>query len=240
MNNNETIALSILFFEEVKAFQRNVNGKIQAPSHYKFTVMQDIQELLAGDMTYGQLEEAIRRYVKGNPPKLKETYLLSEILNMLRIPYKKGVQQVVQDNLVLSGHFYYHPELQLTPPPPVIDQLPTGEFVSNYEEFYLEIKEVFTLEDLVHYFYKKVGVHEQTTMERDKGAFRHMLKSYDVDFILHLIDEAYANSMDRGAALPKEPFAIQDYVQDARLVYDNRKNTCFEGGFDHVIPRNRH
>lgn len=237
---NEAIALSILFFEKVKKFPKNGQGKVNAAGHYKFTVMKDIQELLAGDMTYPKLEEAILTYVRRNPPTLKETYVVSELLHAMRMPYKKGVQQVVPDNLIISSHFYYHPELQITPPPPTIVQLPSGEFQTTYEEFFLEIREVFTLDDLVRYFYNKVGVHDDSAFERDKGAFRHMLKSYDVDFLLHLIDESYAQAVDRGAALPKEPFSIQDYIQEARIIYENRKNICFEGGFDRVIPRNRH
>lgn len=237
---NEAIALSILFLEKVKQFSKDGQGKIKAAGHYKHTVMGDLQDLLAGDMTYDKLEEAIQRYIRSNPPKMKETYVPSDILKYLQIPYKKGVQKVIQDNLVVSSHFYYHPELQLTPPPPTITQLPTGDFQSSYEDFYLEIKEVFTIDDLVKYFYHKVGVHDTSTFERDKGAFRHMLKSYEVDFVLHLIDEAYAQAVDRGAALPKEPFTIQDYIGQAKDVFENRKNICFEGGFDRVIPRNRH
>jgi hypothetical protein len=237
---NEAIALSILFFEKVKDMKKDGQGKIQAAPHYKHTVMKDIQELLSGNMTFDKLNEVIVAYVRSNPPKLRETYVPSEILQVLRIPFKKGVQQVVPDNLIVPSQFYYHSALQLTPPPPTISQLPNGDFVSNYEDFYLEIREVFTLDDLLTYFYQKVGIVETTTLERDKGAFRHMLKSFDVDFILHLIDEAYAQAVDRGAPIPKEPFSIQDYVQDTYQLYENRKNICYEGGFDHVIPRTRH
>jgi hypothetical protein len=237
---NEAIALSILFLEKVKGFPKDGQGKIKAAGHYKFTVMKDIQDLLAGSISYKELDEAMNHYIRLNMKGLKETYVPSEILQKLNIPFKKGVQQVIPDNLINQGHFYYHQELQLTPPPPVITQLPTGEFHSTYEEFYLEIKEVFTLDDLVRYFHAKVGVHDNGTFEKDKGAFRHMLKSYEADFILHLIDEAYVQAIDRGGSLPKEPFAIQDYLEDARQVYENRKNICFEGGFDRVIPRNRH
>lgn len=239
-SSTDAIELSILFFEKVKEFEKDGQGKIKTKGHYKFTVMTDIQELLAGDMSYNSLRNAIITYVKSKPPKLTETYTVSDILKALRLPYKKGIQKVIPDNLITSSKFYYHPELQLTPPPPTMTQLDSGEFHRVYEEFYLEIKEAFTLDDLVHYFYRRVGVLDMhTTLERDKGAFRHILKSNEIDFVLHLIDEAYTQAVDRGAALPREPFAIQDYTEQARLVYENRKNTCYEGGFDRVIPRNR-
>lgn len=239
-NANETIALSMEFFQRVKCFQLGADGKIKTAPHYKRVIMKDIEELLAGNMNYDSLLNAINRYIaRTHPDKTKETYLVSNILDELGVSYQKGVPQNNPDNLVTPMKFYFHPELQITPPPPVITQLADGSFHTAYEQFYLEIREEFTLDDLVTYFYNKMNIQETSTREKDKGAFRHMLKSYDLDFLLHLIDEAYAQSMDRGNYLPKEPFGIQDYVNEAMLVYENRKNICFEGGFDRVIPRTR-
>ena len=235
----DVIALSIYFFKHVKRFEVDGRGKIKAPGAYKKKVMIDIAELLAGSLTHEIGLAVIDNFVASNPEKMTETYSLSEVMDKMGYAYRKGVPTVNPDNLIVPGKFYYHPELQLTPPPPVITQLPNGDFHSAYEPFYLEIKEEFTLEDVVHYFYRKVGVLDASTIDKDKGAFKHMLKSYDVDFLLHLIDEYYAQSVDRGEELSREPFSIQSYVQEAHEVYGQRKNTCFEGGFDRVIPRTR-
>jgi len=236
---NDTIALCIQFFEQVKQFGKDANGKIMAPGHYKAAVMKDIDELMAGNMTFQKIHEAITTYVNRGPEKMKETYLVSHLLEAERIPYQKGVKQHNPDNLLMPMKFYYHQALQITPPPPVVVQLPDGSFHSSYEPFYLEIRESFTVDDLVDYFYSKAAMTASTTRDKDKGAFRHMLKTYDVDFLLHLIDEAFAQALDRGAQIPHEPFMIQEYVAETHLVYENRKNICYEGGFDRVIPRTR-
>lgn len=237
---NEAISLSVQFFEQVKAFKKDEAGKIVTSNAYKVIVMQDIQELLSGNMTYKTLHDAINLYVSKNPEKMLETYTVSEILDYLQIKYRKDKPVERTDNLLQRNKFYFHQALQITPPAPITTQLPDGSFHTTYEPFYLEIRELFTLDDLLDYFYMRAGVVEKLTVDRDKGAFRHMLKSYDIDFLLHLIDEGVAQAQDRGMNPPTEPFSLQAFVAEAQELYECRKNTCFEGGFDHVIPRKRH
>ena len=237
---NEAIRLSIKFFEEIKGFGRDSTGKVKAPDKYKVTVMANIEQLLEGGMTTQDLEGYLNKY-KTEHPSPNEAYNIEEILKFFNVDAKKGIVQRDPNNLLKPGEFYYHPALQVAPPPPVLYQLDDGTFVSSYdnEEFFLEIKEKFTVEDLVQYFYNIMGLDGEGFRERDMGAFKHILRSYDLDTVLYTIDEARFLSEDLSKPIPKSPFDIRDYIDEGAMVLEERKNTCYMEGLDRVIPRTK-
>jgi hypothetical protein len=236
--NNIAIRLAIKFFEEVKGFKRDSNNRIEAPDTYKNKVMKEVQEILQGGMHEKQLEDLMDRYVKEHPSP-KEVYNVQDILNNFKVDAKKVVVKFDPNNLIESGKFYYHPALQVAPPPPTVVQLDDGTFESSYEteEFFLEVKEKFTLDDLVNYFYNIMEIKDSGMKERHVGAFRHILKSNDIDVILYTIDEARAMAEDLNRPRPKNPFDITDYIDYGIEVLEERKNTCYMEGLDRVIPR---
>lgn len=237
---NESTMLTIKFLTEVKGLQKDAEGKIDVGVSYKQKILEEVQSLLAGNLDMPTIYSALERY-KQEPVKHIETYNVEEVLNYFRIPFTKGQVVYNPDNLMHPSKFYYHQQLQVTPPPPTLVQRKDGSFEASYdnEPFYLEMRDCYTVDDLLEYFYQRMNVLERMNVERDKGAMKHLLKSYDLDLLLHLIDEAYAQSMDRGMPLPKEPFGMRDYLADAILLYEARKNTCFEGGLNRVIPRTK-
>ena len=236
---NEAIRLSIIFFEEIKGFDKDDTGKIKAPDNYKVKVMQNIEQILAGGMNAQELESYFKRY-KEEHPTPQEAYNIDDILSFFKVRAKKTIIEKDPNNLIQSGNFYYHPALQVAPPPPTVIQLDDGTFQSSYETetFFLEIKESFTYEDLVNYFYKVMGLEDgQGFKERDIGAFKHILRSYDLDTVLYTIDEARFQAEDLCKPIPKSPFDIRDYVDEGMAVLEDRKNTCYMEGLNHVIPR---
>jgi len=237
---NESTMLTIKFLTEIKQIQKDSEGKIAVNVSYKQKILEEVQGLLAGDLDMPTIYSAMERY-KNEPVKHVETYNVEEILNYFKIPFTKKQVVYNPDNLMNPQRFYYHQQLQVTPPPPSLVQHKDGSFQASYElePFYLEMRDCYTVEDLLEYFYSRMNIHERLNVERDKGAMKHLLKSFDLDLILHLIDEAYAQSMDRGVQLPQEPFGIREYLSDAILLYEARKNTCFEGGLNRVIPRTK-
>jgi len=234
---NEAIRLSIFFFEEVKKFGKDMTGRIQAPDHYKNHIFHQVQQLLAGGTSPSLLSSLLQEYAQKHPSP-QEVYDIEEILHYFQVDVRKGEVTQDPDNLMQPGVFYYHPALQVAPPPPTIIQLPDGSFQSSYEqeEFYLEMKDRFTLDDLVDYFYRKMEITHEFR-ERDKGAFRHLLKSFDLDTILYTIDEARLVAEDLGKLLPKSPFDLRDYLEYGIAILEDRKNTCYMEGLDHVIPK---
>jgi hypothetical protein len=234
---NDAIRLSIKFFSEIKGFGKDSNGKVQAPEAYKINVMKNIEQLLAGGTSVKEIETLMNRY-KAIHPSPQEAYMIDDILSYFKVKADKKEIKRDPNNLLEPGKFYYHPALQVAPPPPTIMQRDDGTFYSSYEdeEFYLEMKEVFTLSDLVDYFYKVMDI-DADFRDRDMGAFKHMLKSYDIDTVLYMINEARATCEDVGKPIPTTPFDIRDYAEDAIAVLEDRKNSAYMEGLDRVIPR---
>ncbi|WP_257146728.1 hypothetical protein [Priestia megaterium] len=236
--NNHMIVLSSKFLHEIKEFEYGSHGKIDCDPNYKKEVINDIGEILAGQsVTAAQLNDLFEKE-KDNPQKAlfyKPCNILeSHKIKFIRKPYSDP------DNLLVLGQFYFHPRLQVTPPPPMLQINDDGTINASYEDepFFLEIIDKITKKDLVEYFYSKMNaVPQPATLNRDIGAFEHMLRFWDVDFILYLIDEAFAVSFDNGRPMPKSPLDIQHFEEEALAVYEARKNTCYEEGLDRVLPR---
>lgn len=235
---NQAIRLSIKFFEEVKGFGKGADGKVQAPDNYKHLIMNSILEILQGGMSPQELEALINRY-RLTVERPEEVYGIEEVIAHFGIKVVKGKPKKDPDNLLERGKFYYHPALQVVPPPPVIRQLDDGSFEASYEneDFFLEMKERFTLDELVEYFYNRIGI-DGGFRDRDKGAFRHVLKTYDIDVVLYTIDESNALAQDLNKPKPQSPFDIRDYLEEGKVILEERKNTCYMEGLDRVIPRN--
>lgn len=235
---SESIRLSIKFFEEVKGFEKDSTGKVKAPDNYKMAVMNNIESLLKGGMDSNQLESYFTRY-KQEHSEPQEAYSVDDILSFFTIKASKKEVKRDPNNLLEIGKFYFHPELQIAPPPPTVVQLDDGSFVSSYESepFFLEVRETFTMEDLVDYFYKRMGINGVGFKERDIGAFKHIMRSYDLDTILYTIDAAKFFAEDLLKQIPKSPFDIRDFVDQGMEILEGRKNTCYMEGLDRVIPR---
>lgn len=129
--------------------------------------------------------------------------------------------------------FYYHSELRIQSPRPKWDPV-TGEI--KKENFYLEMKTIYTMRDLLHYFYinssMSVGLRDE---KRDAGGLKFLLKIYNnfdkieaIDFLLHLIDyckdqgETVLSPMD----LRKHEQSVLDHLErvtnDAELYNINK------------------
>lgn len=236
--NNKMIKLAMKFLEEIKGYKKDSHGKLKCDLKYKQEVMNEFGEILAGNsLTYAQLFGVLEK-AKDEVDK-ESFYKPSDILNKLNIKFVKK-PYTDANNLLIPGKFYYHPRLQLTPPAPKLKIEDDGTITPSYEEeeFYLEIVDKLTIENLITYYYNKMGKSvDKKYLSRDIGAMEHMLKFWDVDFILYLIDEAFAISMDKGEPLPNSLLDIQKYDEAALAVYEARKNLCFEEGLDRVHSR---
>jgi hypothetical protein len=236
---NEAISLSIMFFKGLKKFPSDEQGKVKAPEKYKLLIMENFEQLLNGGESPKVLAQYMKRYSEEHPSP-QEVYNMEDILNYFKVAYKKSEVKRDPNNLLEPGKFYFHPALQVAPPPPVVYQLDDGTFKSSYDDepFFLEIKESFTWDDLVGYFYKVMELDGEGFKDRDMGAFKHIMKgNVNLDLILYTIDEARFQAEDVGKPRPKNPFDIRDYMDEGATVLEDRMNTCYMEGLDHVIPR---
>jgi hypothetical protein len=231
---SDAIKLSIKFFTEIKGFARDPKGMIIADNTYKTLVMNSFEQLLAGGSTTEMMSERMNQYRIDHKSPM-EAYTMEDILTFYSVSATKSQRKIDPDNLLEYGRFYYHPALQIAPPPPVIEVNLDGTFTASYEQdptFYLEVKESFTIDDLIDHFYRRCEIVKQRSRQVEKGAFKHILKSYELDVILYAIDEAIACD-----DVPRTAFDLEDYFLQAEWILDDRKNTLHMEGLDHVIPR---
>ncbi|MES9681735.1 hypothetical protein ABWK22_02220 [Gottfriedia acidiceleris] len=236
--NNHMIILASKFMHEIKGFEKDTHGKINCEPNYKKEVINDIGEILAGQSVSAKELNDLFDKEKDNPQK-GLFYKPSSILDANKIAYVRK-PYYDPENLLVPGQFYYHPRLQATPPPPMLEIADDGTIKASYDDepFYLEIIDKITKRDLVDYFYSKTNAATpESTLSRDIGAFDHMLRFWDVDFILYLVDEAFACSLDNGKPMPKSPLDIQNFEAEALSVHEARKVICYEEGLDRVLPR---
>ncbi len=228
---NESIALSIKFLTEVKGFKQDNKGTVIADDHYKKIVWECFSKLIDGGMNVKEMYSLMDEY-KAECSSAHEAFTMDDIYTYFNLKAQKRIREIDPDNLLQYGLFYYHPALQIIPPPPIIDVRPDGTFIpSHIEKFYLEIKDRFTIEDLIRYYYKRIPTR-RNSLERDIGIVKHLLKSYPLEILLYSIDEASVQE-----EYPRTMFDIQEYITQAELILQDRMNTSFEAGIDHVIPR---
>jgi hypothetical protein len=128
-----------------------------------------------------------------------------------------------EDNLLQEDR-YLHPRLNTQPPPFVshIDEN-TGAVTHSVVEFVKERIEYFDIEDLVDYYYEKFP-EARRNRNRDKGAMRYMLKIYNLDKLLFIIDAAKLFVYDEDKRPPKSPLEIMDYDHEGISAYEEKMN----------------
>lgn len=108
----------------------------------------------------------------------------------------------VRGTIIHKNVFYYHPILQMIPRKPIFDD--TTMSVISESKRYLEIKRLFTIEQLLGYIYKKTNTNiGLCDKNRDIGALKYLATRYKnvesdcnnitfLDFILILTDATAA------------------------------------------------
>lgn len=160
-------------------------------------------------------EEYLYNFILGTYPESKEIILNNkavieyisesglskgEIIEVLNeMPLRETCEIFIEDindkwwecSLIEKDKFYFHKELQITPPPPNLDD----PFI-----YYKEIKIKYTYKDVLNYFYKTFNINEEwINPNKDLGAVKWLIDDYKkfkfttpVDMLLHLIDYIHA------------------------------------------------
>jgi len=161
----------------------------QVVGHYPFDTdvfKNKTQKVIDYLIDAGISENDILRFIEESPPK--------DFLTPDDLP-----DWLWEGSLLKKDTFYYHNTLHIKPKAPVFNPHSNKEIV---EDFYLEMKIKFTMEDLINYFYDTLMIsRELMDYKRDEGAFNHLLNRYDklqfvesIDFVLALIDQCKPTS----------------------------------------------
>ena len=179
---------------------------------------------------------------------LDNGYVYSDIYNDIlnsfysgnQFPHNKYQTRCMQDgNLIKQGIMYYHKELKIMNPLPVVNyDIDSGTMTSSKTEYYLEEVASYTINDLLNYFYSKnmADVNEYNP-KRMYGLFKHMINKYGLDKVLFMIEGA-ARMYDA----EHKVFTLNDfdsYSSIASRYLEEIKNNCKYSGGDKYVPRKR-
>lgn len=158
--------------------------------------------------------------------------------NNSRLKFSK-YNKIIQKNLLKIGVTYYHKELKLISPLPVVTHdVDSGTITSNEVEYYSEPVASYTMEDLLKYFYSKGMTDEKEyNAKRMAGVFRYTIEKYGLDKVLFMIEAAA-----RAYESEKRIFSLSDfegYNHTATTYLEQIKNNCKYSGGDKNVPRKR-
>ena len=142
-------------------------------------------------------------------------------------------------NLVKQGIMYYHKELKIINPlPVVVHDVDAGTLTSAPIEFFVEPVASYTIEDLLKYFYSRTMADTaEFNPKRMSGLFTHMIDKYGLDKLLFMI-EAAARMYDA----EHKVFTLTDfdsYSSTASHYLEEIRNSCTFSGEDKYVPKRR-
>lgn len=175
-----------------------------------------------------------------------------EIIQAFRVYKKRGYElefdvtkmmrgRSATPNLLNSRRFYYHNALRLTAAAPKrVINYDTGDIISVNEPYFLEMKASFNVDDLVEYYVRHIKPQTmQDTVSRYKGVFGYLLKSYDVEAILFMVDALVNHVLSNDAKKPSTPFDCEKYYDEAREMRDKKKTEAVLSGGNEVVRKKR-
>jgi hypothetical protein len=138
-------------------------------------------------------------------------------------------------NSILQDRFYYHPYLQVSSSAPVIKQNADGEFEEYYTEpFFLRNIRIFTIKNLIDYFYVKNGTHSFSAT-RDKSTAELFLRACesDLDLALFTIDVGISLNKDQKKEPAPTMIHLTDYIPEGRKMLFDRVSNSGAVGLTH-------
>lgn len=144
-------------------------------------------------------------------------------------------------NLMSSRRFYYHNALRLTAAAPKREiDYDSGEIISINEPYFLEMKASFNADDLVEYYVRHIKPEtKRDAIGRFKGVFSYLLKSYNVEEILFMIDALVNHVLSNDARKPSTPFDCEKYYTEATEMRDKKKTEAVLSGGKKIVRKKR-
>ncbi|MED1125377.1 hypothetical protein [Bacillus atrophaeus] len=167
----------------------------------------------------GVSESDILRFIEESPPK--------DCLTPDDLP-----EWLWEGSLLKRNTFYYHNTLHIRPKAPTFNPLSKVEEVN---QFYLEMKINYKMDDLINYFYETLRISKDLADKRkDEGSFNYLLNKYGrldfceaIDFVLALIDHNKPTNNQFPAVQN-----ILDITQAQAEVYDLLKRRAADASLD--------
>lgn len=154
-------------------------------------------------------------------------------------PFSKYTSKRTDGNLLKQNTRYYHKELNLMSQlRPVMHNVDTGEITSGDNEYWIEPRASYTLEDLAAYFYSKDMVDKQEYFpKRIKGILNNYVSRYGIDVTLFMIEHAARVVSNKESTFSMSTF--DTYRSIAMQYLEEIKNSCVYSGGNEYVPRKR-
>lgn len=196
----------------------------------KKTIHQEVKKLLQAGWCSSELYSAFKG-VKRKSPDLQTL----KVSTAIRGTRKQEV------NLLKQSTFYYHNALRVTSPPPKREiDYDSGEIKTIDTQYFLEMRASYTVNELVDYYGRQLGTklrsHEKS---RYIGSFKWLLKTYDIEMILFMIDATVNMCIAEDMPMPYSPLDIQKYYREAELAYNEKRTETIVSGGNKVVRKRR-
>lgn len=168
----------------------------------------------------------------------------SDIVNAFNnhsmFPFYKFKKPKQNGNLLKYGVRYYHKELNIMSKlKPVCHDIDTGTITSQGEnEYWIEPRASYTIEDLIDYMYSKNIINMiEFPPNRMRGLMKSIVNQYGIETVLYMIEHCA-----RVYESEHEIFTLRKfdtYNSIARSYLEEVKNNCIYSGGANYVPRKR-
>ncbi|MCY9186622.1 hypothetical protein [Bacillus halotolerans] len=221
---NSVQDLANYFVYNITKSHVGVEGRIKS-------ALTSIPKLLDRGWSLQEIKEQLDLFAYTYPRIVINLYHIDEIMNQIEPP----------NNLMEKDVFYYHSELrEMSSPPKIVRDQESGKLIRQSEDFYLEMKSRYTLQDLMNYWYKKMNIQPTDhLMRQDEGKFKYILGNYTLDEVLFAIDASVILRKERQQRLLRNAFELDKYIEDAREFIRRKENMHKMGGINREFRRER-
>lgn len=188
-------------------------------------VVLDFYELMTGTTPTEEEVKDINGcalYLKDNNFSEKEIFNILNDSKNIKMKASEIPSEYWNGSLLKPNTFYYHDSLRIMSKAPKWDPETLTEITYPY---FLEMKIMFTMDDLLSYYYSKTLIPvELRSRKNDVASFKYLLDKYKVmkaepiDFILFLIDSVKPEDSIN------KVFDLQKYEPDVYKMFERLNN----------------
>lgn len=210
-------------------FVVQITGKTTNNENRISHAIQSIQQLVQKGWTVETIKQELDAFKYHYPTLVSNIYHIEEIIGNKQPP----------NNLMDPDAFYYHNRLRKTSKPSqLVFNEETREYERIEEPFYLEMVECFTMDDLLDYWYKSNGMNpNENIIKQDRGRFEYLLKFYDLDELLFMIDIGQQERKNFKVRPITNVFHLEKYLDQAKDTIKAKRNVHQMQGINQIIPR---
>lgn len=236
MNKGEKLSIYDLAYEFICMFYTSEPAKQE-----KVRVLHLIREMLINKWASDEMLTYFK-HIKLQK-EIQEVKDVVEYINAKALRYPKKKINLLGDQYKEGDPFYYHNQLRITSPPPKrYFDYNTGEIVKIEEPYFLEMRASYTIEDLCEYYIKQMGLKDIHPQDENRfaKAFLYVLKKYDLETVLFMVDAMVNEVLSEGLNKEKHnPLKIVEWKDVALMHYNEKVTESAVYGENKVVPRKR-